>query len=181
MSRIKQDDQRKDKHGLYRRVKKWELSELRLIDGKSADTEVGRFNDNVMILTRFDKIATFSFFIFINLFYLLLSRYTCTCTYHSPSPPSLSLYLSLSLPLQVPEFDLHFEKTTFKWVASNVVEKKAFVVCLYRMAHKYLPRNKPEFIHFDEERLHELLATAEAGGRGREIEEEAVQQGKGEE
>lgn len=42
LSRIKQDDQRKDKHGLYRRVKKWELSELRLIDGKSADTEVGR-------------------------------------------------------------------------------------------------------------------------------------------
>uniref|UniRef100_A0A1X7VCF4 Exocyst complex component Sec3 PIP2-binding N-terminal domain-containing protein n=1 Tax=Amphimedon queenslandica TaxID=400682 RepID=A0A1X7VCF4_AMPQE len=115
LSRIKQDDQRKDKQGLYRRVKKWELSELRLIDGKSADTEV-------------------------------------------------------------PEFDLHFEKTTFKWVASNVVEKKAFVVCLYRMAHKYLPRNKPEFVHFDEERLHELLATAEAGGRGREIEEEAVQQ-----
>ena len=62
-------------------------------------------------------------------------------------------------------------------MASNVVEKKAFVVCLYRMVHKYLPRNRPEFVHFDEERLHELLATAEAGGRGREIEEVAVQQG----
>lgn len=46
------------------------------------------------------------------------------------------------------------------------------------MVHKYLSHNKPEFVHVDEERLHELLATAEAGGRGREIEEEAVQQGK---
>ena len=40
VSRIKHDDQRKDKQGLYRRVRKWDLSELRLIDGKTADTEV---------------------------------------------------------------------------------------------------------------------------------------------
>ena len=79
---------------------------------------------------------------------------------------------------QVPEFDLHFEKGTFKWVASNVAEKKAFVVCLYKMVHKYITRNKPEFVHIDEERLQELLVTSEAGGRGREVgEEEVVQQG----
>ena len=45
------------------------------------------------------------------------------------------------------------------------------------MVHKYLPRNKPEFVHVDKERLEEMLTTAEAGGRGREIEEETVQQG----
>lgn len=79
--------------------------------------------------------------------------------------------------MQVPEFDLHFEKTTFKWVASSVAEKKAFIVCLYKMVHKYLLRSKPEFVHVDEKRLQELLTTAEGGGKGREIEEEAVQQG----
>ena len=79
----------------------------------------------------------------------------------------------------MPEFDLHFEKGTFKWVASSVAEKKAFVVCLYKMVHKYLARKKPEFDHIDLERLQELLVTAEAGGRGGGgAEEEVVQQGK---
>jgi hypothetical protein len=44
------------------------------------------------------------------------------------------------------------------------------------MIHKYLPRSKPEFVHVNEDRLQELLTTAETGGRGREIEEETVQQ-----
>ncbi len=34
---------------------------------------------------------------------------------------------------EVAEFDLHFDKTTFKWVASSVAEKKAFVTCLYKV------------------------------------------------
>ena len=43
ISRLKPDEQRKDKQQdkrQYRRVKKWELSELRIVDGKSQDTEV---------------------------------------------------------------------------------------------------------------------------------------------
>ena len=60
-----------------------------------------------------------------------------------------------------------------------MAEKKAFVVCLYKMVHKYLVRKKPEFNHIDVERLQELLVTAEAGGgAGRGVEEEVVQQGK---
>lgn len=34
---------------------------------------------------------------------------------------------------EVPEFDLHFDKNTFKWIASGVVEKKAFITCLYKV------------------------------------------------
>lgn len=80
----------------------------------------------------------------------------------------------------MPEFDLHFEKGVFKWVASSVVEKKAFIVCLYKMVHKYLARKKPEFNHIDLERLHEMIVTAEAGARGRGETEEVTQQGEGE-
>ena len=43
ISRLKQEEQRKDKQNdkrLYRRVKKWELTELRIVDGRSQDTEV---------------------------------------------------------------------------------------------------------------------------------------------
>ncbi len=64
-------------------------------------------------------------------------------------------------------------------MASSVAEKKAFVVCLYKMVHKYLVRKKPEFNHIDTERLQEMLVTAEAGGgAGRGVEEEVVQQGE---
>ena len=78
ISRVKKDEkkERSEKSSGLRRVRKWKLSELRLVDGKSADSEV-------------------------------------------------------------PEFDLHFDKGTFKWVAGNVMEKKAFVVCLYKLVHKY--------------------------------------------
>lgn len=40
ISRVKpEEQQRKDKRQ-YRRVKKWELTELRIVDGRSQDTEV---------------------------------------------------------------------------------------------------------------------------------------------
>ncbi len=32
-----------------------------------------------------------------------------------------------------PEFDLTFDKQTFKWIASNVSDKKAFVTQLYKV------------------------------------------------
>ena len=125
ISRVKQDErkERSDKGSGLRRVRKWNLSELRLVDGKTADAEV-------------------------------------------------------------PEFDLHFDKGTFKWVAGNVMEKKAFVVCLYKLVHKYLARDrkKPEFVNVDEERLHELTHMAESSRRKSgmgEDEEVVIQQGEG--
>ena len=39
-----------------------------------------------------------------------------------------------SVDSEVPEFDLRFDKTTFKWIASSVAEKKAFVTCLYMVS-----------------------------------------------
>ena len=75
ISRVKSSERKaseKSDRELYRRVKTWRLSELKLVDGKSADTEV-------------------------------------------------------------PEFDLHFDRSTFKWIASSVAEKKAFVTCLYKV------------------------------------------------
>ena len=83
---------------------------------------------------------------------------------------------------EVAEFDLHFDKGIFKWTASSVAEKKAFVVCLYKMVYKYLDRKKPEFIHVDESRLRELIHTSEIGGQSRTLgadtEEEGVAQGE---
>ena len=123
ISRVKKDEkkERSEKSSGLRRVRKWKLSELRLVDGKSADSEVS-------------------------------------------------------------EFDLHFDKGTFKWVAGNVMEKKAFVVCLYKLVHKYLDRKKPEFVNVDEERLQELTQIAESAkgrnGQREEEEEEVLQQGE---
>ncbi len=49
ISRLKQEEMRKEKQGdkrQYRRVKKWELMELRIVDGRSQDTEVGAWSTN---------------------------------------------------------------------------------------------------------------------------------------
>ena len=83
---------------------------------------------------------------------------------------------------EVAEFDLHFDKGIFKWTASSVAEKKAFVVCLYKVVYKYLDRKRPEFINVDESRLRELIHTSAVGGQSRtpgaETEEEGVAQGE---
>ena len=34
---------------------------------------------------------------------------------------------------EVTEFDLHIDKTVYKWVASNVSEKKSFISCIYKV------------------------------------------------
>ena len=83
--------------------------------------------------------------------------------------------------IEVPDFDLLFDKGTFKWVAGSEGEK-AFVMCLYKLVHKHLERKKPEFVNVDEERLHELTQVGESG-RGRsglgEDEEVVSQQDEG--
>ena len=35
-----------------------------------------------------------------------------------------------SLDSEVPEFDLHFEKGVYKWIAGSIMEKKAFIISL---------------------------------------------------
>ena len=75
ISRVKSIERKDNKdRESYRRVKTWRLTELCLVDGRSAETEV-------------------------------------------------------------PEFDLRFDKNTFKWIASGVVEKKVFITCLYKVPH----------------------------------------------
>lgn len=34
---------------------------------------------------------------------------------------------------EVTEFDLHIDKTVYKWVASNVTEKKSFISCIFKV------------------------------------------------
>ena len=34
---------------------------------------------------------------------------------------------------EVTEFDLHIDKTVYKWVASNVAEKKSFISCIFKV------------------------------------------------
>ena len=58
--------------GTYRRAKTWQLQEVKVVDGKSKDTEVL-------------------------------------------------------------EFDLHIDKTVYRWIASNVAEKKSFLSCIYKV------------------------------------------------
>ena len=83
---------------------------------------------------------------------------------------------------KVSEFDLHFDKGMFKWGVSSVGEKKAFVMCLYKLVHKHLERKKPEFVNVDEERLHELTQVGESGrGRSGPGEDEEVVSQQGEE
>ena len=35
--------------------------------------------------------------------------------------------------VEVTEFDLHIDKTVYKWVASNVAEKKSFISCIFKV------------------------------------------------
>lgn len=38
-----------------------------------------------------------------------------------------------------PEFDLAFDRQTFRWIASNVADKKAFVTQLYKVRYSLCP------------------------------------------
>ncbi|XP_062502938.1 exocyst complex component 1-like isoform X2 [Corticium candelabrum] len=55
-----------------------------------------------------------------------------------------------------PDFDLRFDKT-YRWTASSVAEKNAFITCLWKLCHKCLQRKKPEFDNVDRHRLEEQL------------------------
>ncbi|XP_035207311.1 exocyst complex component 1-like [Stegodyphus dumicola] len=59
------------------------------------------------------------------------------------------------------EFDLHFEKV-YKWIASNVSEKHAFIKCLWKFC-SHLPRQKPTFINIPKELLQDKDSPAKMG------------------
>ena len=52
---------------------------------------------------------------------------------------------------EVPVFDLHFEKGVYKWIAGSIMEKKAFIIYLYKLVHKYAEKKKAKFVNVDHE------------------------------
>ena len=52
---------------------------------------------------------------------------------------------------EVPEFDLHFEKGVYKWIARSIMKKKAFIICLYKLVHKYPEKKNAKFVNVDQE------------------------------
>ncbi|XP_030836971.1 exocyst complex component 1 isoform X5 [Strongylocentrotus purpuratus] len=62
----------------------------------------------------------------------------------------------------VPDFDLHFEKV-YKWIASNVAEKNAFMSSLWKLSQRYLKQlKKPDFINVKPALLEEYLSLDQA-------------------
>jgi hypothetical protein len=55
-----------------------------------------------------------------------------------------------------PDFDLRFDKT-YRWTASSVGEKNAFITCLWKLSQMCLPRKKPDFENVDRHRFEEQL------------------------
>eukprot|EP00079_Xenopus_tropicalis_P020684 XP_012811833.1 PREDICTED: exocyst complex component 1 isoform X1 [Xenopus tropicalis] len=58
-----------------------------------------------------------------------------------------------------PDFDLHFDKV-YKWVASSIAEKNAFISCLWKLNQRYL-RKKIDFANVSSQLLEELPKVAE--------------------
>ena len=52
--------------------------------------------------------------------------------------PELQRVDGKSVDTDVLEFDLHFDKGVFKWIANNVMEKKNFIACLYKVSRRTL-------------------------------------------
>ncbi|XP_041461767.1 exocyst complex component 1-like isoform X1 [Lytechinus variegatus] len=62
----------------------------------------------------------------------------------------------------VPDFDLHFEKV-YRWIASNVAEKNAFISSLWKLSQRYLKQlKKPDFINVKPALLEEYLSLEQA-------------------
>uniref|UniRef100_A0A2L2Y966 Exocyst complex component 1 n=1 Tax=Parasteatoda tepidariorum TaxID=114398 RepID=A0A2L2Y966_PARTP len=59
------------------------------------------------------------------------------------------------------EFDLHFEKV-YKWIASSVQEKNAFIKCLWKFC-SHLPRQKPTFINIPKDLLQDQVTSPKIG------------------
>ncbi|PIK47821.1 putative exocyst complex component 1 isoform X5 [Apostichopus japonicus] len=75
--------------------------------------------------------------------------------------------------IDVPEFDLHFEKP-YKWIASNVTEKTNFIACLWKLSQRYLKQlKKPDFINVNPELLEEHV-TLDTARSEHQVEEMGV-------
>lgn len=60
---------------------------------------------------------------------------------------------------EVPEFEVHFDKT-YRWVASSIAEKNAFIQSLWKLSQAYVVQ-KPEFLNIQPGFLEEAVASAE--------------------
>ncbi|XP_052277522.1 exocyst complex component 1-like isoform X2 [Dreissena polymorpha] len=60
------------------------------------------------------------------------------------------------------DFDLHLEKV-YKWTASSVLERNAFISCLWKHAQRHLQHMKPKFENVPEALLEEIIKPL-AGG-----------------
>ncbi|NP_001120513.1 exocyst complex component 1 [Xenopus tropicalis] len=58
-----------------------------------------------------------------------------------------------------PDFDLHFDKV-YKWVASSIAEKNAFISCLWKLNQRYL-RKKIDFANVSSQLLEESVPSGE--------------------
>lgn len=64
------------------------------------------------------------------------------------------------------EFDLVFEKV-FKWSASSIEDKEAFITCLWKLSQRYLV-GKPEFINVPSRWLEEIIKPSSQGTASQE-------------
>lgn len=79
----------------------------------------------------------------------------------------LKLFDAKYINKDVPEFELHFDKV-YKWVASSIAEKNAFILSLWKMSQMYLVQ-KIEFSNLQPSILEEIV------GSGAESEQAAQQ------
>ncbi|KAG1710456.1 Exocyst complex component 1 [Nymphon striatum] len=66
-----------------------------------------------------------------------------------------------SVTKETAEFDLHFDRC-YKWIASSVQERDAFISCLWKLCHRYLLRQKPNFTNVPENLLEECIQVSES-------------------
>ncbi|XP_076310554.1 exocyst complex component Sec3 isoform X2 [Tachypleus tridentatus] len=72
------------------------------------------------------------------------------------------------------DFDLHLEKV-YKWTASNVAEKLAFISCLWKLCAQHLPRQKPSFVNIPKTLLEETVSTSEGGAPAHHLVEGVIE------
>ncbi|KAG1710455.1 Exocyst complex component 1 [Nymphon striatum] len=70
-----------------------------------------------------------------------------------------------SVTKETAEFDLHFDRC-YKWIASSVQERDAFISCLWKLCHRYLLRQKPNFTNVPENLLEGCESAAATSGVG---------------
>lgn len=82
----------------------------------------------------------------------------------------LKLFDAKYINKDVPEFELHFDKV-YKWVASSIAEKNAFILSLWKLSQMYLVQ-KIEFSNLQPSILEEIVGSAGESGQATQQSEE---------